>query len=438
MSPHSLIRHDGTDVRQSGRTRRLRSAVSLLVAFLLACAGIATSTGTAQAAAPDSHRPATWNMDQSRARWTGAYELAITHDVVALQEVPSTPPHAARHQGTVNGVDHYLWQEGERGEERHLYILRTPSRNLGMITSWTPDDVLNITSVYRPALGVIDRADGIMFASVHASSRQGGDSGRLLWEVALEAAAEGIAHWAAIGDFNIAPESIGRLFPPGNYRVYNPGQPTHVNGSEYDYMVANLTTDRWQATVRSNPGSDHWPVRFGALLGAAGPRSFTMEAQHSDLLLNVDHGNSANGTHVVQSQDHGEASRWFLRPLHRTNPPGQPLYRLVSATGYKCLDVHNGQHSKDGDYLEIDTCHLPDGSPEPGGYLHDTQNFTVEHPVAHQPNMTVLRNQATGDYVSISGNSTRDGAWAIQSPYETGSGSYPVGNETFYLHPTPQ
>ncbi|MFD3424262.1 hypothetical protein [Streptomyces decoyicus] len=53
--------------------------------------------------------------------------------------------------------------------------------------------------------------------------------------------------------------------------------------------------------------------------------------------------------------------------------------------------------------------------------------------------MTVLRNQANGDYVSISGNSTREGAWAIQTPYESsGGGSYPVGNETFYLHPTPR
>ncbi|MFB7506494.1 hypothetical protein [Streptomyces broussonetiae] len=50
----------------------------------------------------------------------------------------------------------------------------------------------------------------------------------------------------------------------------------------------------------------------------------------------------------------------------------------------------------------------------------------------------MLRNQATGDHVRISGNSTRDGAWAIQSPHESGSGSYAVGDETFYLHATPQ
>lgn len=68
MHTHRVIRHDGTDVRQPVRARRLRSVISLLVAFLLACAGIVASTGTAQAASPDSHQPATWNMNQSRAR----------------------------------------------------------------------------------------------------------------------------------------------------------------------------------------------------------------------------------------------------------------------------------------------------------------------------------------------------------------------------------
>ncbi|MYX97444.1 hypothetical protein GT045_22155 [Streptomyces sp. SID486] len=126
-----LTRHNGMGARQPGETPRSRTVVSAFVAFLLACAAVAASTGTAQAASPDSHRPATWNMNQSRARWAKVTELARTHDVVALQEVPATPSTGATHQGSVNGVEHYVWQTG--GEERQLYILRTPSRNLGMV-----------------------------------------------------------------------------------------------------------------------------------------------------------------------------------------------------------------------------------------------------------------------------------------------------------------
>lgn len=438
MRSRRLNRHGDTGVRPSAGTRRLRSAISLLTAFLLACAGVAVSTGTAQAAAPDSHSPATWSMDQSRARWAGAYSLAAAHDVVALQEVPSVPPSAARYQDTTNGVDHYVWQEGPRGPERHLYILRTPSRNLGMVTSWVPDDVLNISSVYRPALGVINRADDILFASVHASARGGSDSGVLLRLVAATAAVNNVTNWAAIGDFNIDPRSLWVLRPPADFRLYNADQPTHMNGSEYDYMVANLTTDRWQATVRPNPGSDHWPVEFGSLQGAAGPRSFTTHVHSTHMLLNVDHGNPNNDTHVVQSRESGDAAHWWLAPLDRSNPAGRPLYRIMSTDAKKCVDVDNGQDSKEGDYLEMQVCHGSEGDPDGGGYLHDTQNFTVEQPAAHYPNLTVIRNQATGYYVAIDDNSIRDGAWVIQTSYDTNGPTFPVNNETFYLHPTPQ
>ncbi|MFH9657113.1 hypothetical protein ACH4NF_02140 [Streptomyces sp. NPDC017248] len=45
----------------------------------------------------------------------------------------------------------------------------------------------------------------------------------------------------------------------------------------------------------------------------------------------------------------------------------------------------------------------------------------------------------TGDYVTISDNSTRGGARAVQAPYAGTDGrSYPAPNQTFCLHPTPQ
>ena len=144
-----------------------------------------------------------------------------------------------------------------------------------MITTWEPNTVLEVPSVYRPALAIIDRASSTLIASVHASSDGGIDAGALLRRVAYAAASNGVAHWVAIGDFNRSPHTVAAFAPPDGTRIYNPAQPTHASGGELDYMASNVFTERWQATVAPNTNSDHWPVHFGALLAAAGPRSVT-------------------------------------------------------------------------------------------------------------------------------------------------------------------
>jgi ricin-type beta-trefoil lectin protein len=402
--------------------------------MLVVGAALIASGSAAQAAAPDSHVMASWNMQAGPDRWGAVYNLAGLHDLVALQEVPLAPPAGSYYQGSVNGVEHYLWVQGDNGPLRHLYILRTGSRDLGMVTAWQPDNVFAIPSVYRPALGVVNRADGILFASIHASATGGNDAGYLVRQVEQAALNEGFLDYAALGDFNRAPADLLQLADlPADALIYNGGQATQQSGNELDYMVSDVATDRWQATVLPNYGSDHWPIRFGALRGAAGPNTLTIHADNSDRLLNVYGAQTANGTHVIQYHDDGgDNSRWFLADTGFYSSTG-PLLRLVSIASGKCVDVNRGQRSRPGDYLNIWDCHGPNGEPDPGGYLRDTQNFTLQHPSFRFPNLTQLRDNSTGLYANINHNETDDGAWVIQ--WVDQAGPIPVANETFYLHP---
>lgn len=233
--------------------------VALLAAVLLALGGLLAWPGPAHAAprVPDAHRMATWNIQGGRDRWAGVYKLAEKRDVVALQEVPAVPPTAARPVGHHGNVAEYLWKEGSRGWERHLYILTTPSKNLGMVTAWQPHQVVEIPSVYRPLLGVVNPANDTMFTSAHAASPGGNDAAHL---VALAAANAGGRHWAIMGDFNREPRTL--TIPAGS-RLYNSGKPTQQSGGELDYAVSDVQTTHWTATVDHNAGSDHWPVLFG-------------------------------------------------------------------------------------------------------------------------------------------------------------------------------
>ncbi|OIJ95661.1 hypothetical protein BIV24_08685 [Streptomyces colonosanans] len=402
-------------------------ATALLLGTFLVAGG-----GTAQAANPDTHRTATWNMQNGRDRWAGAYTLARTNSVVALQEVPDTQPAGAVDLGLRGNVRVYRWQESSRDPVRYLHVLDQNSQNLGIITSWWPDDVLEIPGVYRSALAVGTDTDGVLFASIHASADGGSDAASLVRRVAQAAYNEVYPSWAVLGDFNRSPGGLRYSgLPLGSY-IYNAGQATQRSGGELDYMVANVQTDNWQATVGVNAGSDHWPVHFGSMRGGAEPRELTINPENADTqVLDVYEGQDRNGTHVIIYHPNGGSNqRWRLFHIG-TGSNGQAMYRVVSSDNNKCLDVQDGLRSRAGSYLNIWDCHNVGGEPDP---QRDTQNFTLEHPIPTMPNLTLLRNNATGLYANIEGGRTGDGTWVIQWPDQIGQ--YPVDNETFYLHPT--
>ena len=76
----------------------------------------------------------------------------------------------------------------------------------------------------------------------------------------------------------------------------------------------------------------------------------------------------------------------------------------------------HGQRSHDGDYLNIWTCHGPNGEPNPGGIVADTQNFVLEHPERYQPNLTQLHDIGTDRYANVLGDAQGDARPVGQCP----------------------
>ncbi|WP_405584537.1 RICIN domain-containing protein [Streptomyces sp. NBC_01092] len=433
---HSHPQH--TDRRGRRPSRRGRTLIALLAAFLTACGLITATAGPASAAPPDVNRLATFNMQYGPSQWSNAYDLARTNDVVALQEVPfGAVPTAAEQQLTVNGVEHYIWQEGDRAPRRHLYILRHHTRNLGMITEFVPDNVMEVESVYRPALAVFRDRDDTMFASLHARSRGGSDVGALLRIIAATAERSDTTNWVALGDFNRNPETIPDVLPPPGSRIYNTGQTTYRTGGEYDYMVANYATDNWRATREPGNASDHWPVTFSAAVPPVADDGTTLEihVDHTGQNLHVVGGDGANGNDIMQFPDINHESALFQLSPNGTDESGQTMYRIVTDTSERCLDVENGRESVSGSPLHVWDCHAPDGAPEPGGPLADSQNWVLEHPDPRFPNRLMLRNVESDMYANVSGGSSDVRSRLIQYPWEGDAGGHPVRHEIFYVHP---
>lgn len=246
--------------RDSGRT--LQWVVRMLLVGLLAT-GVGMFPGQVAAAPPDL-RLATWNMQAGPAQWATAYSLSTHFDMLALQEVPLGAPAGAVAQAPVSGgagrmVEFYHWRRSARSPLRFLYIYRTGSRNLGIVTSRIVDTVRVVPGVYRPALAVGFRADNVMLASIHASANGGSDADSLVRRVEQQAAADAFGNWAALGDFNRNPRNL--TIPTGAH-IYRSGVPTQQSGGELDYMVSNVDTPLWQPHVVSYTRSDHWPVTF--------------------------------------------------------------------------------------------------------------------------------------------------------------------------------
>jgi hypothetical protein len=379
---------------------------------------------------------ATWNMQVGSDRWLGVQTLARDHSVVALQEVPNAPPGGAFPLGTNGNIRSYLWNVG--GDTwRYLYILDQPSRNLGIVTSFHPDQVMELGGGYRSALAVINEADSIMFASIHAASNGGrrNDAANLVGRVARAAFDEVVLNYVVLGDYNRSPNDVFSDGLPADALLYTSGQATQLNSGELDYMVSNVETENWQASVLANQGSDHWPVTFSAIRAAAGPRDLTIHAANSGRFLDVYGGQTSNGTHVIIYHPNGGVNQhWKLYPLGLLGSTSKMLYRIVTDAGNNCMDVDHGQASHQGDYLNVWDCHNINGAPTPGGYQHDTQNFSLEHPSPRFPNQIILRDNSTGLYVNVRENRTGDGTWLIQWPYQADNNGV-VANEIFYLHP---
>ena len=415
------------------RTGGRRGLLALLTGVLLTATFLILSGPATSAAAADTHRLATWNMQRGTDRWAAALALSDNADVVALQEAPITPPAGAQRLRPIYGagIDGYRIPGGRRRGVRYLFILHPAVHaNLGvnpaMITSWLPDEVVSVDGYVRDALVVVHRDDDTAFASIHSSATGGGDSGVLIRDVVNEAHNLGVPNWVVLGDFNRDPRNLPALGLPAGSHIYNSGMATQRSGGELDYMVSNVLTQNWQATRGANQGgSDHWPVMFSSLRAGANPTRFTISDQGNSSVLDVEEAQKANGTHVIlYHPDNGTNQLWKLKAtgFHNTYD------RIISVNSNKCLDVDNGAASTTGSQMNVWQCH-------PSGNGNDTQNFALEHPVPLFPNLTTINDTTTDLYVNVSENASADGTPVIQYPLQYGQLPYPANNESFYFHP---
>jgi len=373
-----------------GGSRLGHRLTAFLTTCLLMCGLIVVSGGTAHAADPDSHRPATWNMRRSGADngWARAWQLAQTQDVVALQEVLAAPP---------AGVFDVTNPRGER----------------------------NI-------LGVANRDDNILFASAHALSGGGWDVRYMVPAVRARANAVGIRNWALLADFNRDPTATRGIAALNEAHIYNAGGATRESGTELDYMVSNVDTDNWHGTVLPNGVSDHWPVAFRGLRAGGEAQEVTIHPDTPDpVVLDVAGEATGNGSHLITYHRTGGANqRWRITPTGHITNAAAPLNHIVSTQSGKCLDVDRGQSSSGGELMNIWDCHGADGSPTPGGPQRDTQGFVLEHPDPLMPNVTMLRDIGTGFYVDL--RRPDEGTMAHQW---LRLNSRQFSNELFYLDP---
>ncbi len=249
-------------------THGARSGRHVIMAVLVASTLVAVVPSPAQAVTPEPGL-ATWNIQSKAGNWADVGKLVNEHktDVVALQEVPKNPPAGAKAVQTGGRLEEYEWNIGStsRPNIRYLYVLREPSKNLGLVTKWQPGtaNIKTITGPYRPLLCVNDTNTSTLFCSAHASASGGGDAAALVRNTANEAKVLNIPNWAVLADFNRAPDDLAKDKKlPSAAHIYRPNDPTQLSGGELDYMVSNVDSDwrRGHVEVARSGASDHWAV----------------------------------------------------------------------------------------------------------------------------------------------------------------------------------
>ncbi|KUM89738.1 hypothetical protein AQI88_39445 [Streptomyces cellostaticus] len=245
-------------------------------------------------------------------RWQqGVYTAAKQVEVLALQEVPdAVPPDAeladgayvSRQTTLAHGftVERYRWVNCRPPLPGQLhrspciiYKVKTPTRrnrSLAIVVNQPTDSVRAVQvippqpvlpggpvdSAAKPALG-IRLTDGTWFYTLHAQNRpsrvsQRNDVPSLISKISADAG----SHWAAMGDFNRTPDSLGPLLADyPDLKIVRSGHftyPVKNPKDEFDYMIANGATDNQYTGFRLTylDASDHYPVGFWTSAAADG------------------------------------------------------------------------------------------------------------------------------------------------------------------------
>ncbi|MFI5783875.1 RICIN domain-containing protein [Nocardia sp. NPDC051570] len=368
----------------------------------------------------EDHHPVTYNMQGGQGgdvtpKWANDIpQLTRNHDVVALQEAGPIPPQDPngrlfryQNQVTINGhvIYHYLRNFGtpSRPIDRHVYFLETDPNghrvNLAFVTTdppttfWATDSAITTA---RPSFGV--QFGNTVFNNLHGLSGSGNDIQSLLRNI--DAGQRSSARdWVAMGDFNRLPQDLaGRL--PANSHIYRPGVPTHMGGSEFEYMASSRSVPLYTAHAMTGISADHLPVEFGVLRPQArGPFEFGNYHSYGggERVIGIQGASSSNGTHInVYDNRTSDDQKWeFI-------PQSNGTYAIASTLTHKCLDMNKGAHTGNGDWVNEWPCDAN----------LTTQQWKV-HYWTQDPGAAAIINAYTNDCLDVSREENYSGSWTV-------------------------
>lgn len=331
--------------RRSG-LMRMRFLVPMLAVAMLAGLVVSLTTPQRASAAVEDFQPATYNMQGGGAKWsTDIPQLARGYNVISLQEAGPLPPGrlswtsrylSGNQQWAGWRVQEYRWRPPGQSQDWFIYYLRTDFGgnrvNLAILSRSHADEVhvarpafygRNGLPTSRPALGIT--LGNTLFFSVHALASGGNDGAQLLQNMNAVA---GTRTWAAMGDWNRAPNRLATR--PGRYKyTVGGGAATQQSGGELDYMVANSRIAGYGGVLRGM-SSDHYAVGFRRLAASAGVQ--LLNAHDDNFPLGMI--SAANGEQVVSG---GTRRSWKFEPV------GGGLYNIVNRSTGACWSDNLGR-----------------------------------------------------------------------------------------------
>ncbi len=212
-----------------------------------------------------------WNMEHGWDRWPFLANF-FDADAICLQET-STNQVALLKPVVVNGLPAYTgtFQIGSASRGKSMTILLAPfgttlqnsvavmvdGAALGSAAIRPPPPLPNLR--WTPGL---QQQNGVWVFSIHAPSGKVTPLQRAQWtQAVLAQIAAQCPAWICAGDYNADPAVVAQQCAPQGALVVSSGQPTHLNGEEYDFAVCSPNVVS-EAKVLVNRNSDHWPTMY--------------------------------------------------------------------------------------------------------------------------------------------------------------------------------
>jgi hypothetical protein len=377
--------------------RRYLSAGLAALAVVFTGGAVVVATPIPAAAVLGSRPLISYNMQGANSgqdsKWTtiiGGYIQQT--EVVALQEVGSTPPGTLVANipldvaglpafGRANYVQHHRWQFGFAGYE--VYFLQTDPNgtdadgnptyiggrnNIALVTQRAADEVTAIPNPVaggRAALGV--RFGDTWYFSFHARSLGGtrNESADMISAVDDLVINRGLnENWVVLGDFNRAPgdlrADLDQDFLPGTIYAALDGNgnplPTQQSGHALDYAVASEAVNGTMADRLAGASSDHYAFALGQLRGGAEPNlryetDRAVEGMEAGGVLDAFHEQTGNNTNIISYHRKGGDNQAWSLDFYNDNS-----IRFRGRASQRCIDIRDSDTAVAGRPLVLWDC----------------------------------------------------------------------------------